>query len=94
MKAIKILERALVSIPIMFGVAIIVFLFMRLTPGDPVDIMMGRGGAVSAGEIEKLRSEFHLDQPLARPIVAFSERCSARRFGIFLCSKNSCHDPD
>ena len=64
MKAIKILERALVSIPIMFGVAIIVFLFMRLTPGDPVDIMMGRSGAVSTGEIEKLRSEFHLDQPL------------------------------
>jgi ABC-type dipeptide/oligopeptide/nickel transport system permease component len=64
MKAIKILERALVSIPIMFGVAIIVFLFMRLTPGDPVDIMMGRSGAVSAGEIEQLRSEFHLDQPL------------------------------
>ena len=64
MKAIKILERALVSVPIMFGVAIIVFLFMRLTPGDPVDIMMGRGGSVSAGEIEQLRSEFHLDQPL------------------------------
>jgi peptide/nickel transport system permease protein len=54
----------LVSIPIMFGVAIVVFLFMRLTPGDPVDIMMGRGGAISSGEIEQLRAEFHLDQPL------------------------------
>ena len=64
MKAIKILERVLISIPIMFGVAIIVFLFMRLTPGDPVDIMMGRGGAVTAGEIEQLRSEFNLDKPL------------------------------
>jgi len=64
MKAIKILERTLVSIPIIFGVAIIVFLFMRLTPGDPVDIMMGRSGVVSAGEIEKLRSEFNLDKPL------------------------------
>jgi peptide/nickel transport system permease protein len=48
----------------MFGVAIIVFLFMRLTPGDPVDIMMGSGGAVSAGEMEQLRHEFHLDEPL------------------------------
>jgi peptide/nickel transport system permease protein len=48
----------------MFGVAIIVFLFMRLTPGDPVDIMMGQGGAVSAGEMEQLRAEFHLDEPL------------------------------
>ena len=64
MKAVKILERTLTAIPIMFGVAIIVFLFMRLTPGDPVDIMMGQGGAVSTGEMEQLRAEFHLDQPL------------------------------
>jgi peptide/nickel transport system permease protein len=49
----------------MFGVAIIVFIFIRLTPGDPVDIMMGQGGAISAGEIEQLRSEFHLDKPIA-----------------------------
>ncbi len=64
MKATKILERVLAALPIMLGVAITVFLFMRLTPGDPVDIMMGRGGAVSEGEIEKLRSEFNLDKPL------------------------------
>jgi peptide/nickel transport system permease protein len=64
MRAVKILERILVTIPIMFGVAIIVFFFMRLTPGDPVDIMMGQGGAVSTGEMEQLRSEFHLDEPL------------------------------
>lgn len=64
MKAVKILERILATIPIVFGVAIIVFLFMRLTPGDPVDIMMGQGGAVSEGEMEQLRKEFNLDQPL------------------------------
>ena len=64
MRAVKILERVLATIPIMFGVAIVVFLFMRLTPGDPVDIMMGQGGAVSAGEMEQLRREFHLDEPL------------------------------
>ena len=52
MRAVKILERILYTIPIMFGVAIIVFIFIRLTPGDPVDIMMGQGGAISAGEIE------------------------------------------
>ncbi len=32
MRAVKILERILITIPIMFGVAIIVFFFMRLTP--------------------------------------------------------------
>jgi peptide/nickel transport system permease protein len=64
MKAVKILERVLTTIPIMFGVAIIVFFFMRLTPGDPVDIMMGRAGAVTEREIELLREQFNLDKPL------------------------------
>ncbi len=64
MRFVKIVERLLAAIPIMLGVAVIVFLFMRLTPGDPVDIMMGQGGTVSAGEIEQLRSEFNLDKPL------------------------------
>lgn len=64
MRGIKILERVLGTIPIMFGVAIIVFFFIRLTPGDPVDIMMGQGGAISSGELEKLREEFHLNEPL------------------------------
>jgi len=63
-KSVKILERVLGTIPIMFGVAIIVFFFIRLTPGDPVDIMMGQGGAISSGELEQLREEFHLNEPL------------------------------
>jgi len=64
MKAIKILERVLTTVPIMFGVAVVVFFFIRLTPGDPVDIMLGRGGVVSQTEIEQLRHQFHLDEPL------------------------------
>ena len=64
MKSVKIIERVLGTIPIMFGVAIIVFFFIRLTPGDPVDIMMGGGGAISTGELDQLREEFHLNEPL------------------------------
>jgi peptide/nickel transport system permease protein len=71
MRAAKILERILITIPIMLGVAIIVFLFMRLTPGDPVDIMMGQGGAVSPGEMEQLRHEFRLDEPLLNQLGYF-----------------------
>ena len=71
MRAVKVLERVLFTLPIMFGVAIIVFIFIRLTPGDPVDIMMGQGGAITAGEIENLRSEFHLDEPLSKQLWYF-----------------------
>lgn len=71
MRAVKILERILYTIPIMLGVAVIVFIFMRLTPGDPVDIMMGQGGGISAGEIENLRREFHLDEPISTQLWYF-----------------------
>ena len=63
-RATKVAERILFTIPIMFAVATIVFVFVRLTPGDPVDIMMGQEGSVSAGEIENLRAEFNLDKPI------------------------------
>jgi len=55
----------------MLGVAIIVFMFVRLTPGDPVDVLMGRGGAISAGELDQLRSEFHLDEPILTQLRFF-----------------------
>jgi peptide/nickel transport system permease protein len=71
MRLAKVLERVLAVIPIMLGVAIVVFLFMRLTPGDPVDIMMGEAGFVSEGEIENLRREFNLDQPLHVQLALF-----------------------
>ena len=73
MRTAKVIERVLATIPIVFGVAIIVFLFIRLTPGDPVDIMMGQGGAVSEGEMEQLRKEFHLDEPLATQLWLFTK---------------------
>jgi len=71
MRSIKILERILVAIPIMLGVALIVFFFMRLTPGDPVDMMMGNAGNVTQEEIDNIRSELGLDQPLHVQLVDY-----------------------
>ena len=64
MHAAKIVERILISIPVIFGIGIIIFLLMRLTPGDPVDIMMGQSGHGSAREVELLNNQWHLDEPL------------------------------
>ena len=70
MRSVKILERVLATIPVMLGVAIVVFFFIRLTPGDPVDIMMG-SSAVSATQMAELRHQFHLDEPLATQLWYF-----------------------
>lgn len=64
MQLVKIIERILITIPIMLSVTIIVFMFMRLTPGDPVDLMMGDSGNVSDEEIATLTAELNLDKPL------------------------------
>jgi peptide/nickel transport system permease protein len=89
MRAVKILERILYAIPIMLGVAIIVFVSVRLTPGDPVDIMMGQGGAISTGEIEQLRSEFHLDQPIATQLWYFLRDAGQGDLGYSYIKKQS-----
>ncbi|TDG00088.1 ABC transporter permease [Paenibacillus piri] len=64
MRSVKILERILGTIPIMIGVALVVFIFMRFTPGDPIDLMMGNSGNVSQQEVDNLRAQFNLDQPI------------------------------
>ena len=37
----KLLERLLQLIPVLLGISVIVFVMITLTPGDPVEIMLG-----------------------------------------------------
>lgn len=71
MRLIKALERVLLTIPAMLGVAIIVFSFIRLTPGDPIDIMMGDRGGISEVEMDIMRKEFNLDKPVTTQLWLF-----------------------
>ncbi len=71
MKTAKVLERMGAALAIMLGVAITVFLFMRLTPGDPVDIMMGEQVGISTEEMSIVRQEFNLDKPLYAQLGLF-----------------------
>jgi len=64
MRAVRLVQRSLTMIPIMLGIALLVFVFMRLLPGDPVDIMMGQEGAVTESQIRALRAQFRLDRPV------------------------------
>src|SRR5262245_1807447 len=55
--------RLLASIPVLWGVATIVFVLMRILPGDPAKLMLYETGA-SAEDIENLRHQLGLDQPI------------------------------
>ena len=81
MRAVKILERVLQAIPIMFGVAIIVFVFVRLTPGDPVDIMIGDQN-ISAEQEARMRVELGLDRPPVERFFVFLGNAVRGEFGL------------
>ncbi|MCR4401248.1 MAG: ABC transporter permease [Firmicutes bacterium] len=61
---VQVLERVLATMPVALGVAIAVFVLMRLMPGDPVDIMIGESGGVTQEDIASLRAELGLDKPV------------------------------
>lgn len=58
----KILKRILISIPVLIGVVLIIFIMLRVVPGDPVTTMMGEH--VNQTVIDKISREMGLDQPL------------------------------
>ena len=49
------------AIVTLFGVAVVVFLLLRVAPGDPIAMMIGPGA--SAADIAALRAHYGLDQP-------------------------------
>lgn len=57
------LKRVVQAVPVIVGVSILIFLMVHLIPGDPVRIML-RGTRASPQQIENLRHELGLDQPL------------------------------
>ncbi|MEJ2211538.1 MAG: ABC transporter permease [Anaerolineae bacterium] len=56
-------RRLLGAIPVLWGVATLVFVVVHLLPGDPALLMLSEAGA-SAQDVAELRAELHLDDPL------------------------------
>src|SRR5919201_6884376 len=57
-----VLRRLLATVPVLFLVTLGVFLLIHLTPGDPVEAMLGESQGASVKQA--LRHELGLDQPL------------------------------
>lgn len=60
-----IVRRLGVSIVLVWVVATIVFLAIRLVPGDPAELLLSQGGtAPDAATVQELREQLGLDQPV------------------------------
>jgi len=57
-----ILRRLAISIFVLFGLSILIFLIARIVPGDPARMALGPRAPVDV--VERLRQQMHLDKPL------------------------------
>ena len=61
-------RRVLLAIPVLLGVATLVFSLIHLVPGDPAQAMLGDGA--SPQDVAELRTSLGLDQPLLTQYVS------------------------
>jgi peptide/nickel transport system permease protein len=60
-----VVQRVLLAIPTLFGMSILIFLLIRLIPGDVVDVLLGSAASnVNASEEHRLRVSLGLTKPL------------------------------
>jgi peptide/nickel transport system permease protein len=63
------IRRLLQTVPVLLGVATLVFALIHLVPGDPAQSMLGEGA--SPGEVTALRHSLGLDRPLFTQYLSF-----------------------
>jgi peptide/nickel transport system permease protein len=73
-------RRLLATLPVMAVVAVVVFLLIHLSPGDPAALIAG--DLATADDIEKLRTALGLDQPLWRQFALWLGRLFSGDLGI------------
>lgn len=78
-------KRLLLSIPVIFGVAFLVFAMVRLVPGDPARIIAGE--AATREIVEGIRKDMGLDRPLLRQFATFLGNAVQGDFGRSVRSK-------
>ncbi|MBX0295014.1 ABC transporter permease [Haloarcula nitratireducens] len=57
-------KRVLLIFPILFGVSVITFALVQITPGDPIDVVVALNPDISPAEEARLRARYGLNEPI------------------------------
>jgi len=79
MSAVYLLKRLLWAVPTLFGVAVIVFVLLRVVPGDPIAMMIPPGA--SSADVDNLRAFYGLDKPIVVQFGAWLADVARGDFG-------------
>lgn len=80
--------RVLAAVPVLIGVLLIVFLLLRLIPGDPVSLLLESRGESSIftsriplEAVERLRDSYHLNDPIPVQFALYARDVLVGDFG-------------
>ena len=76
------IRRLLLTIPVLLGVATLVFSLIHFIPGDPAQAMLGEGAAPE--EVAQLRARLGLDRPLLVQYGSFLQGLARGDLGVSL----------
>ena len=74
------IRRVFLAVPVLLGVATLVFSLIHLVPGDPAQAMLGDGAAPQ--DVDELRRSLGLDQPLITQYVSFLRNALTGDLGV------------
>jgi ABC-type dipeptide/oligopeptide/nickel transport system permease component len=80
-----VLRRVLLTIPVLLGVTLLTFAIVKLTPGDPVILMLGT--SATPERVAEVRAQLGLDDPLLTQYVRYLSRVVVGDFGTSIRSK-------
>lgn len=76
--------RLLAFIPVLLGILSVVFLLIRMIPGDAIQLFLGTQVEMTPTQMTELRRVFGLDKPLALQYVDYLGRIGRGDFGVSL----------
>ncbi|HEY4167354.1 MAG TPA: ABC transporter permease [Reyranella sp.] len=74
-------RRAIIGLLMLLALSLLVFILLRLTPGDPIDAYMDPSVPISANDLAALRVRLGLDQPLPVQYLAWLRAALTGDFG-------------
>jgi peptide/nickel transport system permease protein len=90
-----ILRRLAIAIPTLIGVTILIFLAMRVLPGDPLAVVASESGgrqALSDAEVASLRASLGLDQPYYAQYLQWMQEVVSGQLGSSFWTKEPIRD--
>ncbi|MEO8203261.1 MAG: ABC transporter permease [Betaproteobacteria bacterium] len=85
MSAAALLRRLLLAIPTLFGVAVVVFVLLRVVPGDPIAMMVP--GEATPEDVARLRASYGLDKSIVVQFGLYLGQLARGDFGVSISLK-------